>query len=340
MPPDAGLLWTPGWWGWSGDAYTWNAGYWGPTVGFYGGINYGFGYYGNGFSGGRWDHGNFAYNTAVWRVDSNAVRGHVYQQSVAMNNGSHVSFNGGNGGVNAHANAEEMAAAHGRHVGPTAAQTSQRTAASRDRGQFASANGGHPPIAAMGKVGDRSHVVAAHDAPAHPNVAAVHTMNAKAHSADEAARANNMANANRAANAARDVLPQGRVAANNAAANRAAPNAMTANHGAANANHAAPNAVNHAAPAANRGAAMTHAPAQATHNGPAMARPAPTPRATPQPHGNTHPMSERPPVPGPGHPAAAPRPTPMAAPRPAPMAAPRPMAARHPEPGGGEQPHR
>ncbi len=49
-----GLLWTPGYWGWGGGAFAWHAGYWGPHVGFYGGINYGFGYGGVGFVGGRW----------------------------------------------------------------------------------------------------------------------------------------------------------------------------------------------------------------------------------------------------------------------------------------------
>jgi len=48
------LLWTPGYWAWQNDAYVWYAGYWGPTVGFYGGIDYGFGYPGSGFYGGYW----------------------------------------------------------------------------------------------------------------------------------------------------------------------------------------------------------------------------------------------------------------------------------------------
>ena len=30
------------------------AGYWGPHVGYYGGVNYGFGYMGVGFAGGAW----------------------------------------------------------------------------------------------------------------------------------------------------------------------------------------------------------------------------------------------------------------------------------------------
>ena len=50
-----------------------NEGYWGLTVGFYGGINYGFGYFGHGYEGGRWQNGHFFYNTAVNRVDANAI---------------------------------------------------------------------------------------------------------------------------------------------------------------------------------------------------------------------------------------------------------------------------
>ena len=43
-PPAVGLLWTPGYWGFNNGIYAFNRGYWGPHVGFYGGINYGFGY--------------------------------------------------------------------------------------------------------------------------------------------------------------------------------------------------------------------------------------------------------------------------------------------------------
>src|SRR5215472_18993243 len=54
VAPTPGFLWTPGYWGWGGGAYIWHAGYWGPHVGFYGGVNYGFGYFGAGFAGGYW----------------------------------------------------------------------------------------------------------------------------------------------------------------------------------------------------------------------------------------------------------------------------------------------
>jgi hypothetical protein len=64
--PQVGFLWTPGYWGWGGAAFFFHEGYWGPQVGFYGGINYGFGYGGVGFEGGRWDGGRFSYNT--WMI--------------------------------------------------------------------------------------------------------------------------------------------------------------------------------------------------------------------------------------------------------------------------------
>src|ERR1700689_3925133 len=68
MAPEVGFLWTPGYWGWGGGLYAWHGGYWGPHVGFYGGVNYGFGYGGVGFAGGAWNHGVFAYNRAYSNV--------------------------------------------------------------------------------------------------------------------------------------------------------------------------------------------------------------------------------------------------------------------------------
>ncbi len=48
LAPRPGFLWTPGYWGWGGGFYAWHGGYWGPHVGFYGGVNYGYGYGGVG----------------------------------------------------------------------------------------------------------------------------------------------------------------------------------------------------------------------------------------------------------------------------------------------------
>ncbi len=79
--PYTGALWTPGYWGWGGGAYFWNAGYWGPTVGYYGGINYGFGYGGVGFYGGYWGGGRFFYNRTYNNININNVH-NIYNRPV------------------------------------------------------------------------------------------------------------------------------------------------------------------------------------------------------------------------------------------------------------------
>ncbi len=48
IPPQPGFLWTPAYWGFTGGVYGFHSGYWGPHVGFYGGVNYGYGYSGSG----------------------------------------------------------------------------------------------------------------------------------------------------------------------------------------------------------------------------------------------------------------------------------------------------
>jgi hypothetical protein len=57
LPPKAGLLWTPGYWESEEGVYVFHVGYWGPHIGFYGGVNYGFGYDGIGYEGGYWKDG-------------------------------------------------------------------------------------------------------------------------------------------------------------------------------------------------------------------------------------------------------------------------------------------
>ena len=123
-PPDAGLLWTPGYWGWNEGAYVWNAGWWGPTVGFYGGVNYGFGYAGVGYGGGYWNGGHFFYNTTVNHVNTTIIH-NVYNKTVINNSASHVSYNGGKGGITARPTAEQESLAREKHSGPTAEQERQ-----------------------------------------------------------------------------------------------------------------------------------------------------------------------------------------------------------------------
>jgi YXWGXW repeat-containing protein len=150
-----GLLWTPGYWGWGGGLYAWHAGYWGPHIGFYGGINYGFGYGGVGFVGGEWRGGAFFYNRSVSNVSVTNVT-NVYNRTVVVNNTSTTSFNGGTGGVQARPTAAEQAAASEPHTAPLAAQTQHEQMASQNKGNFASENGGKPAIAATSKAGDFS----------------------------------------------------------------------------------------------------------------------------------------------------------------------------------------
>ncbi len=93
-PPRVGFLWTPGYWGYNGSNYFFNEGYWGPTVGFYGGINYGYGYGGQGYYGGRWVGNTFRYNTAVTRVNTSVIHNTYVNKQVVNNTGSRASFNG------------------------------------------------------------------------------------------------------------------------------------------------------------------------------------------------------------------------------------------------------
>jgi hypothetical protein len=59
-----------------------------------------------------------------------------------------VSYNGGDGGINARATSEEEAAARGRRSGPVSAQTQHAWSAHNDPQQRLSANHGAPPATA------------------------------------------------------------------------------------------------------------------------------------------------------------------------------------------------
>ncbi|MDQ2961969.1 MAG: YXWGXW repeat-containing protein, partial [Pseudomonadota bacterium] len=152
LAPYVGALWTPGYWGWDG-AYIWYPGYWGPRVGFYGGINYGFGYFGLGYDGGYWRNGVFSYNTACNNVNTRYIHNTYNQTVVAHSNVSRVSFNGGTSGIAARPTAQERLAAHDRHQAWTQAQVRHERAASTDRAQFASLNRGVPGVTATSRPG-------------------------------------------------------------------------------------------------------------------------------------------------------------------------------------------
>jgi hypothetical protein len=176
MAPEVGFLWTPGYWGWRSGGYFFNEGYWGSSVGFYGGINYGFGYFGHGYEGGRWDGGHFFYNTTLNNVNRNEIH-NVYNTRVSAGGGSRVSYNGGSGGINAHASAQEEAAGRERHVSPVAAQTAHVAAARSDpqARSFAS----HGTASVGGTARPNNTAVHPKDLPAVEHPAAPNTGNAK-----------------------------------------------------------------------------------------------------------------------------------------------------------------
>jgi hypothetical protein len=148
VPPYYGALWTPGYWGWYGGRYRWYGGYWGPHIGYYGGVNYGFGYIGVGYFGGYWRGNAFVYNTAVTHVGVGVTN--VYNHTVVYGGHTygphadvHVSYNGGRGGLTAQPRPGEMAAMHENHTGALPGQTQLRQNAAANPQASFNANHGH-----------------------------------------------------------------------------------------------------------------------------------------------------------------------------------------------------
>ena len=146
--PYQGALWTPGWWGYVGNRYRFHHGYWGRHVGYYGGINYGFGYIGFGYQGGYWNGDHFFYNRAVNRVDPRYVNNYTYNRNITVTNreyinNTRISYNGP-GGVDRRPAPQEFAALHEQHTPPMQAQVENRRAAEGNRQQFFAANNGRP----------------------------------------------------------------------------------------------------------------------------------------------------------------------------------------------------
>jgi len=153
LAPAIGLLWTPGWWGWDSGFYRWHHGYWGPHVGYYGGIDYGYGYPGEGYEGGYWRGRDFYYNRAVNRVDPDYIH-HTYERHV-FERADHdrVSYHGGDGGTRIMETAEQRNFARERHTSVTAAQLQHERLALDNPAQRFSTNRGRPEIAATSHPG-------------------------------------------------------------------------------------------------------------------------------------------------------------------------------------------
>jgi hypothetical protein len=152
--PAPGLLWTPGYWSWGNGGYAWNRGYWDTQVGYYGAINYGYGYSGHGYEGGYWSNGALYYNRSVNNISTTTNITNVYTKTVLNNTTvTNVSYSGGSGGTTGRPTAEELTISGKHHTPPTAEQTQHAQAASTNHAQFASVNHGQPAIVATPKPG-------------------------------------------------------------------------------------------------------------------------------------------------------------------------------------------
>jgi WXXGXW repeat (2 copies) len=147
-PPQVGLLWTPGYWGWRSNAFVWSRGYWGRRVGFYGGINYGGGYTNHGFFGGRWVGQAYRVDRRVVNVTNVTNITHVTNVTKVNREAPTTSFNGGEGGTRVVATRTQLTEAREVHPSLPKEQITHVEQASRDRELHVSANKGKPMIAA------------------------------------------------------------------------------------------------------------------------------------------------------------------------------------------------
>jgi hypothetical protein len=150
-PPAVGLLWTPGYWVWQDPTFAFIDGYWGPVVGFYGGINYGFGYPGRGYFGGRWVSDRFYYNRSVTNVNVTVVRNTYVEDVRSVDAPKRVSYNGGRDGTTARPTERETAAARDRRVPATAAQRQHAQRARTLPDLRADENEGKPSVLATAR---------------------------------------------------------------------------------------------------------------------------------------------------------------------------------------------
>ncbi len=306
--PEPGLLWTPGYWAWHDEYFEFHRGYWSSHVGYYGGINYGYGYGGRGFEGGRWEGRNFYYNRSVNNVSRTRVT-YVYNQTVTVNNNTHISYNGGAGGVNSAPTVQERTVEKEHHVQPTAVQTQHHQLASQDRQLLASVNRGKPAVAATARPTDFSPKSAvAAKAPG----GKVEEITLKA--------------------TPKTLAPPSKGSAQEGKSARPAPQP------APSANPVAPNAERPPAPAPKPLPSPTPGPERRPAPTPAPERhPEPAPHPKPERRPEPAPAPERRPAPAPAperHPEPAPHPAPERRPEPAPVPERRPAPApeRRPEP--------
>lgn len=158
-PPYMGALWTPGYWGFYGGRYSFYPGYWGNHIGFYGGINYGFGYVGFGYEGGYWRSGHFFYNRVYNNINVRNVHNvYSYRANVHVNTMNRASYRGPSG-VDARPQAGERAAWHEPTAPRMQTQVQHAQTYRSQPGQYASHNNGRPATPAVSRPVPADHNV-------------------------------------------------------------------------------------------------------------------------------------------------------------------------------------
>jgi hypothetical protein len=162
--PFVGALWTPPYWGFNRGVYALFPGHWGNHIGFYGGINYGFGYTGLGYHGGYWDGGAFRYNRVVNNINTTVIH-NVYTYNIVNKTTivNRVSYNGGNGGIPVRPRPVEIAAVREPRAPVMTTQIRHEEAARADHAQFVEVNHGKPATPAFERPIEADHDV--HPAP-------------------------------------------------------------------------------------------------------------------------------------------------------------------------------
>ena len=151
-PPYMGALWTPGYWGFYGGRYSFYPGHWGLHIGFYGGINYGFGYIGLGYEGGYWRAKHFYYNRVYNHINVRSVHNvYSYHANVHVDNVPRTSYRGGPGGVQVRPRQSDASAWHEPTAPRMSSQTQHAQNYSTVRAQYANENHGRPPSPAINR---------------------------------------------------------------------------------------------------------------------------------------------------------------------------------------------
>lgn len=150
-PPQSGLLWTPPYWSRAGDAYSFHPGYWAKEVGFYGGIEYGFGYTGKSYRGGRWSKDAFYYDRACNNLGSIEIANGYGDASASAGNSSCVSDDADRAVARPSRDGSELTDT--RRIEATPEQRRHFELAAMDRSLYSKLNGGAPAVAATPHAG-------------------------------------------------------------------------------------------------------------------------------------------------------------------------------------------